>query len=98
MEESEALCDRVGIIQDGRFLALDTVPNLRASHGYEYKITYTCNDSTAEAQTLYGADDRELVERVRAMGASQYTVARTNLEDVYLALTGEKESLDGDAS
>ena len=98
MEEAEALCDRVGIIQDGRLLALDTVANLRATHGYEFKITYTLNGSVAEADTFYGVDDKELVERVRALGASQYSVERTNLEDVYLALTGEKEGLDGDSS
>ena len=40
MEEAEALCDRVGVIQDGRLLALDTIDNLRADHGFEYKITY----------------------------------------------------------
>ena len=95
MEEAESLCDRVGIIHRGRLLALDTVANLRAVHGYQFKITYTCNGSTEEAEPLYGSDDRELVERVRAMGACQYSVARTSLEDVYLALTGERESLDG---
>ena len=98
MEEAEALCDRVGIIQQGRLLALDTVPNLRAAHGYDFKITYTCNGSTADAETIYGADDKEMVERVRSLGASQYSVSRTNLEDVYLALTGEKEDLDGHSS
>ena len=98
MEEADALCDRVGIIQQGRLLALDTVAGLRSAYGYEFKITFTCNGSAAEPQTLYGANDRELVERARLMGASQYSVARTNLEDVFLALTGEKEFLDGDAS
>ena len=38
MEEAEALSDRVGILQNGRLLALDTAENLRASHGYEFKI------------------------------------------------------------
>ena len=33
MEEAEALCDRVGIIDHGRLIALDTVPNLVASLG-----------------------------------------------------------------
>ena len=98
MEEAEALCDRVGIIQHGRLLVLDTPTNLRAAHGYQFKVTYTCNGSMAQAETIYGTDDRELVERVRAMGASQYAVAPTNLEDVYLALTGEKEAFDGDSS
>ncbi|WP_244960924.1 ABC transporter ATP-binding protein [Actinomyces respiraculi] len=33
MEEAEALCDRVGIIDHGRLIALDTVPALISAHG-----------------------------------------------------------------
>ena len=92
MEEAESLCDRVGIIQDGTMLALDTVGNLRASYGYEYKITFSSDGSTAQ-ETMYGASDKELVNRVQAMGAREYSVARTSLEDIYLGLTSTKESL-----
>ena len=98
MEEAEALSDRVGIINHGRLLAMDTVANLRAAHGYEFKVTYPRNGSTVEEETLYGADDHDLLERVRAMGIQQFTIARTSLEDIYLALTGEREGLGGDAS
>jgi ABC-2 type transport system ATP-binding protein len=95
MEEAEALCDRVGIIQHGNLLALDTLPNLRAMHGFEFKISYSPNGDSRELQTLYGKSDDELVQSVRAMGVQQFSVARTNLEDVYLALTDGKETLDG---
>jgi ABC-2 type transport system ATP-binding protein len=94
MDEAEALCDRVGIIQDGRLLALDSVAKLRSDHGFEFKVTYYPNGSTEGGQTLYGADDRELVSRVREMGFQQFSVARTTLEDVYLALTGGMEGFD----
>ena len=87
MEEAEALCDRVGIILNGRLLALDTVANLRGSYSYEYKITYSANGSGGEPETIYGADDQELVERVRALGGENFTLSRTSLEDVYLAMT-----------
>lgn len=33
MEEAEALCDRVGIIDNGRLIALDTPKNLISEHG-----------------------------------------------------------------
>ena len=33
MEEAEKLCDRVGILDHGKMLALDTVPELTARHG-----------------------------------------------------------------
>ena len=95
MEEAEVLCDRVGIIQDGRLLALDTVDNLKAGHGFAYKITF---DADARTETLYGASDRELVAQVQAKGIRQYAVARTTLEDVYLGLTRDKRTLDEDGA
>ena len=85
MEEAEALCDRVGIIQDGRLLALDTIANLRADHGFEYKVVYEADDRT---HTVYGADDASLVRQVQSDGIREYSVSRTTLEDVYLGLTG----------
>ena len=85
MEEAEELCDRVAIIQDGSLLALDTVGNLHAAHGYRYKVTFT---TTGGTRSLYGNDDRLLVARVQAKGIDQYSLTRTTLEDVYLALTG----------
>ena len=94
MEEAEFLCDRVGIIDRGRLLVVDTVANLRAAYGHEFKITCTANGCDPESQSLYGADERRSVEWVPATGVSQYNVARTNLEDVYMALTGEEEVLE----
>ena len=85
MEEAETLCDRVGIIQDGHLLALDTIANLRADHGFEYKIVYEADDRT---HTVYGADDRSLVQQVQSDGIREYSISRTTLEDVYLGLTG----------
>ena len=93
MEEAENLCDRVGIIQNGRLLALDTVTNLKAAHGYQFKITYTTNGDENKTHTVYGKSDQELVEQVQSQGIRQFSVARTSLEDVYLALTDEEEPI-----
>ena len=94
MEEAEALCDRVGIIKDGRLLALDTVDKLRAANGFEFKVTYFRDDSPNIGTTIYGADDRELVARVNSMGFQQFSVSQTTLEDIYLALTGGLDEFD----
>ena len=95
MEEAETLCDRIGIIQDGRLISIDTIANLRASIGHEFKLTY----ETAEGrQTLYGDNQAALADRVRAEGVDEYAVMRTSLEDVYLALTQnarEESKTDG---
>lgn len=96
MQEAERLCDRVGIIQNGRLLALDTVPNLKAAHDYEFKITYSTNGNENKTNTIYGKSDQEYVEQVQAKGIRQFNAARTSLEDVYLALTNEEEPI-GDA-
>ena len=95
MEEAEELCDRVGIISNGRLLALDSVEGLKSAHGFDFKVTYSANGQNGATETIYGKDDHALVEQVRAMGIRQFSVNRTTLEDVYLALTGD-EGNDGD--
>ena len=87
MEEAEALSDRVGIIHDGALLALDTIANLRAAHGFDYKISYLADGRT---HVLYGASDAALVQQVQAKGIREYAVSQTTLEDVYLGLTDGK--------
>ena len=83
MEEAEALCSRVGIIQEGSLRAFDTVERLYAAYGYDYKITFATADGS---ETIYGNDDRLLVRQVQERGIDQYSVSRTTLEDVYLGL------------
>ena len=95
MEEAEALCDRVGIIQDGKVLALETVSNLRANHGFQFKVTYYPNVAQSEQATIYGADDQELVAKMKEKGIQQFSVGKTSLEDVYLNMTGGLEGFDG---
>ena len=106
MEEAEALCDRVGIIQDGKVLALDTVSNLRTNHGYQFKVTYFPNESPSESAngpagepvTIYGADDQELIAKMQEKGIQQFSVWKTSLEDVYLNMTGGLDGFDGSDS
>lgn len=93
MEEAETLCDRIGVIQDGRLIALDTIANLRASIGHEYKLVYETSEGP---QTLLGDDHLALADQLRAQGIDEYSVMRTSLEDVYLALT-QKTRNEGEA-
>ena len=41
MEEAEALCDRVAVIDHGRLIALDTIPALIAAHGGQAALRLT---------------------------------------------------------
>ncbi len=91
MEEAEALCDRIGVIQEGGLIALDTIPNLRASLEHEYKLIFETADGR---QTRFGSDASALVAGVQAKGIDEYTVMRTTLEDVYLALTQGRSGIN----
>ena len=87
MEEAEALCDRVGIMRNGKLFAIDTVQNLKTRLGYKYKLSYRVNSTENIEKTIYGAEDSELLYKIRNMNVSNYAVSETTLEDVYLAIT-----------
>src|SRR4051812_39565556 len=86
MEEAARLCDRVGIIDHGKLLAVDTVAALLASYGGppppglarpggEHR--FLTADPLAELNRLAA------VERVR-----EFRLERPTLEQVFLHLTG----------
>ena len=93
MEEAEALSDRVGIIHEGRLVALDTIENLLAAQGLAIKATFRV-EGESEPTTIFGSDDRELVEAMRARGVQEFSIGRANLEDVYLAITGTSKRFE----
>lgn len=91
MEEAESLCDRVGIIKDGKLLRIGTVENLRSELEFDFKVTYFAN---GENYSITGDDEQELILQMQSMGIQNFSVSRTNLEDIYLSLTGAKTEID----
>ena len=86
IEEAEILCDRVGILSRGRLIALDTPENLKAMVG-EYVVEFSREDGSMEWVIC---KDREEAHRV-AMGINNsVTIRKSNLEDVFIKLTGER--------
>jgi ABC-2 type transport system ATP-binding protein len=86
MEEAERLCDRVGIIDHGKFLALDTVRKLVTAHGGESTVVVETEDGEARVQT-----DDPLTELMKLRDRSdvvRFSVDGPNLESVFLKLTG----------
>jgi ABC-2 type transport system ATP-binding protein len=76
LEQVEAVCDRVGILQSGELVAVDTIEGLRESMGGGTKLVLTLDelrDSTlAEIETMDG------VETVVSQGDSTIEVTCTN--------------------
>ena len=91
IEEAEALCDRVAILNKGTLIALRTPRSFCAhlgayalewedEHGRAYRFFHTREEARAHAHTLEEAMQRVLLRP-------------TNLEDVFIELTGRKEGL-----
>lgn len=88
MEEAEKLCDHVGILEQGRLLALDTVDRLIRQHGGNSQLNYS---SAGAEQSIVTADPLAEIQRLLASGIdiSDLSLARPNLEQVFLNLTGK---------
>ncbi|MGE0482104.1 MAG: ABC transporter ATP-binding protein [Phycisphaerae bacterium] len=86
MEEAEKLCDRVGIMDRGKLLALDRVPALLARHGGRSVVLA----ETHRGETRVETDDplAELSRLQAAGGLTRFRVESPDLEAVFLHLTG----------
>lgn len=85
IEEAEALCDRVGIIDHGRMIALDTPEALCDSIG-SIAVEYMENGRTHYEYFGTREDANAYVSSLNI--DSDITIRRTSLEDVFVKLTG----------
>jgi ABC-2 type transport system ATP-binding protein len=86
MEEAQRLCDRVGIVDQGRLLAEGTVAELVARHGARPVLVVETSDGERRFET-----DDPLGELNRLAGEASlrsFHVLRPDLEQVFLHLTG----------
>lgn len=86
MEEAQRLCDRVGIIDHGKLLALDTVSGLITGHGGKSVITAERTDGEIRIES----EDpmAELVKLQEGGRLTRFSVESPDLETVFLNLTG----------
>jgi ABC-2 type transport system ATP-binding protein len=86
MEEAERLCNRVGIMDRGKMLALDTIAGLLAGHGGGAALVVQTVGGEIRLETN---DPLSELNRLAGQGPVGYfRVERTNLEQVFLNLTG----------
>ena len=85
IEEAEALCDRVGIINKGKIIALDEPKKLCENVG-NVAVEYMDEGKT---RYRYFKTDEEAKEFVSNLNnVSNVTIRATNLEDVFVEMTG----------
>lgn len=86
IEEAETLCDRVGILSKGKLIALDSPGHLKATIG-EYAVEFV-NSNGKLIQTICQSRHEALeIAKGRENGV---TIRKSNLEDVFIKLTGER--------
>jgi len=86
IEEAEALCDRVGILARGVLIALDSPHHLKSIVG-EYIVEHI----DAEGKLIQNiCKSREEAHDIAIRQPNSVTVRKSNLEDVFIKLTGER--------
>ncbi len=86
MEEAQKLCDRVGIIDKGRMLAIGSVDQLIHAHGGENAITV--ERAGVEDRVLSRDPARDVARLLAAGDVDTLRIDRPDLEGVFLTLTG----------
>lgn len=85
IEEAEALCDRVAIMEKGSLIALDTPAELCCRVG-SYVVEWQLEEGR-ETRFFQTRDEAAVFAGTITMTA---TIRRSNLEDVFVELTGKK--------
>lgn len=86
IEEADVLCDRVGVLRKGKLIALDTPAALKETVG-PFVVDQITDDGKLVQHTARSREDAVDLARTLENGC---TVRRTNLEDVFVKLTGER--------
>lgn len=89
IEEAEALCDRVGILSKGSLIALDSPENLRTAVG-KYVVEFLDGGGRLIQRICKGYNNARKVTKVIRERGNGVTMRRSNLEDVFVKLTGER--------
>jgi ABC-2 type transport system ATP-binding protein len=88
MEEAQKICDRVAIMEQGKILALDTVPGLIQHHGGEYKVIIQQPDKEVVINTKHPL--QSIKDQNINIDTDFIEVRPPNLEQVFFNLTGKQ--------
>lgn len=86
IEEAEALCDRVGILSHGKLIALGSPLELKRDVG-EYVVEFTDNKGRLISEICHSREEAYEIAKNRN---DRVTIRKSNLEDVFVKLTGER--------
>lgn len=90
IEEAEALCQRVAILDKGKLTALDTPGNLKEKLG---RFTVEWDGEQGRAYQFFAHKKEAAAFAAEQEAAGGILIRPTNLEDVFVELTGRREGL-----
>ena len=99
LDEAQALCDRVGIVKDGRILAVGAPSEIGVDAASRYRVAW--RDEHGDTHVRETDDPTALLHQLtsgalaRGVPLRDLSVTRPSLEDVYLELTAEAEEEAG---
>jgi ABC-2 type transport system ATP-binding protein len=86
IEEAEVLCDKVGVLSQGRLIALDSPAGLKTRVG-EYVVEFV----NAEGRLVqHICRNRDEAHEAASSIENGVAIRKSNLEDVFIKLTGER--------
>ena len=88
IEEAEQLSDRIGIISEGRMIALGTLDELISRLPKSYRFSYRTTPD--QNKVRYFETFNAAQQYATREGIGEYSLARASLEDVYFELTGHQ--------
>ena len=94
LDEAQALADRVGIINGGRLLAVDTPDRLGGRMAHRARVRWSDGSGTHDEVT--DTPTRLVTELAARFGGEvpELQVVRPSLEDVYLGMIGGQDGAD----
>lgn len=93
MTEVENLCDRIGILKDGKLSFLGTIPELTAQFGRHYTIFFKTEQGVEQVETDHIGDTMlTLLEdyRKRNITVLDMKIDQGTLEEHFIKMIGEK--------
>jgi ABC-2 type transport system ATP-binding protein len=111
LEEAEQLADTLGILGEGRLVAVGTVPSIRGRIRYQYSIKLPPNTNVpgiaegevttgrdGEVQILTNEDEAFAISRKLSVSGTRFSIGPVSLDDIFFQLVGESTLAEQEAA
>ncbi|HVC27444.1 MAG TPA: ABC transporter ATP-binding protein [Nitrososphaerales archaeon] len=102
LEEAEQLADTLGILGEGRLVAVGTVPSIRGRIRYQYSVKLPAKSPVpsvsqgevttgrnGEVQILTNEDEAFAISKKLSVEGARFSIGPVSLDDIFFQLVGE---------